>query len=407
VTAIDAAGGERSDAVYFQLDHGSSGRGGVVRLTGVGELEVVSEQSIEIAASPTGAVWFVYKGGVDVLTSEGRKTIELPEAFWPPSHILPAQGHLWVIAITKLGHWDGANWSEPISVGTEPYLRDLWVEEDGTLWVLGKDALYRRTSTGFEAVDAPELGLVPRLYPDAPRLTLKAEEGPFEYVDDKWKPLSFSGARNAMLARYRDDGTLVVLATDEAIVIPPHAPAQKHVLPPELEAHRLDWDFELGSDGRMWIATSQGIAVLDEQMKLQSWHEAGTIPLLRGGVLDVVVLGKGADSLPPAQPVLGRVRGKVLRNGRPFGDENVEMCANPIRGDIGDALSPCSEGTETEFTVEDWTLEDGALELWDVLPGTYYLAAELEEGWWVSPKPVCCEGMVEGKVYEMGKIEIR
>ena len=157
----------------------------------------------------------------------------------------------------------------------------------------------------------------------------------------------------------------------------------------------------LGIDdsGRVWVGSDTGVTVLAGDTKTE-WP-SGSVPELIGEIEAIVLVGSGPAELPAAGTIRkGGLTGKLLRDGTPLANVEVEICPSP--GMIF-SKSPCADAA-TKFAgkADDkgvWTFNDVPL-------GSYGIAVKIDDKWQITYGHSLGEGMKEGVVFDTGSIPL-
>lgn len=153
--------------------------------------------------------------------------------------------------------------------------------------------------------------------------------------------------------------------------------------------------------GRKWIATDNGLVVLDADNKLVQQWKPGTLPDVNGTIEAMLVVG-GGPALPKAQDVVaGNVSGKVIRGGSPVATVDIEICESPS---TFFKTSPCDDAS---FKKAGKTNEKGEFTFEGVPIGTYSFAVKGGDKWAVMIGSNCCSDMKKGQTYDVGSIELK
>jgi hypothetical protein len=152
--------------------------------------------------------------------------------------------------------------------------------------------------------------------------------------------------------------------------------------------------------GRTWLSTDNGIVIVEPGGKAVEWV-SGSVPELAGAIKDIVVAGAGPE-LPmgsSAEVAKGGVTGKLVRAGSALEGVEIEICAKPK---WVFQSSPCAEAPFHKSTKTD---AQGVFSFTEVPLGTYRFGIFLDGKWRVTPRD-CCQGMQEGKSYDLGAIDL-
>jgi hypothetical protein len=152
--------------------------------------------------------------------------------------------------------------------------------------------------------------------------------------------------------------------------------------------------------GRVWVGSDAGVSVLGPGEAKTEWP-TGSVPELIGEVNAIVVVGSGPTELPASGAIrTGGLTGKLLRDGAPLANVEVEICPSP---GMVFSKSPCADAT-TKFSGKaddkgQWTFNDVPL-------GTYGIAVKIADKWQITFGHTLGEGMKEGQVFDTGSIPL-
>lgn len=159
--------------------------------------------------------------------------------------------------------------------------------------------------------------------------------------------------------------------------------AWKKVLVGGMEAQTKPRDLAFDAKGRMWIASSWGLGVVENNVA-KFWRMANSdVPF--DDMRTLVMAGKGPGSLPMMQDKpTGGIKGKLEGEGNAgLADARVEFCNVRLSRfttfKSGD--TPCSTQAPLTFTTR--TGKDGTFNVEKVPPGDYSVTVEREAGKWV------------------------
>ena len=129
----------------------------------------------------------------------------------------------------------------------------------------------------------------------------------------------------------------------------------------------------------------------------------GTLPGLSGAPRDILVRGRGPQTLPPAGPPrTGSLRGVVYLDGLPLPRAAIELCPHPLMIQP----HPC-DGSEPRLATS--TTADGSWELKDVPLGSLGITVQTPEGWKIAfqaSKLLDKQGIKEGETLDLGSIDV-
>jgi ligand-binding sensor domain-containing protein len=385
---------------YFAL---SSGCGGIVGLS-EGEFVDVNECGTRLDADPSGNVFASYA------TYDGSITKVFIEPIAPAGEAIPlppeaktdlrfeaiGNGQFWGAAGSHVAFYDGKTWRMDSVEGTikkkSATAAHLLVDKTGALWVASYSEIYRHGPSGYELVpvagitDLTTFAFSTAANGDA---WLSRSSGPPLHLEDgQWQPVAFTLPGHEIAGgplAVRSDGTLAMwMDKSERLVFRTTAGAVHDFQPADVD---MVTAMEADDAGRLWLWTNTGIVVVGSDLRsVERSYPVETIPELRASepgeharVGDILV--QGTPTLAKADRPHSRVRGVLVRNGKPLAGAEIEMCTDPIDGNLGSFASPC-EGAD--FVRSDETEDDGSFLLSNVKVGLYEIAVrdrDAPHGW--------------------------
>ena len=385
------ADGEPSDAVYFVLNEGPKGYGGLVRLAG-GKFERVSDSGSRFVQTRSGSrllagmappsrSWFRELG------SPSRVDID-PGLGWVQG-IDSTGDRVSVLGLQGVGDFLGGQWSVTPRTKIGSNLRDLIIDAAGVVWVLSGNAVFRKSDDAFVSVGPPGTVRFRRfLRGPGDAIAVMHDRGVIARAGDGWVDVKTGSPPTASLsaAVFRADGTLLVAqgATLYATKENKHRSVPLSDLGLTVRSVSV-----LAADAgmRTWMSTEAGLFVLSKEFdRIVGRWPRGSERVLRGGIRAIHPVG-GPVSLPAPGRVDGHVVGRVVQKGKPVANTTIELCAEPIRGDLGSMGSPCeAPSVERPFTARTRTRPDGTFELWEIPPEPFAIAVQISgTRWHVTP----------------------
>lgn len=380
---------------------GAQGR--IVHLDAQGRLTDTGLLGRTIAHGLDGQVYSLTMGGrVEALSRGTVERVVLEAAGGDMARLaVESPERLWIASHDGLRRFEGGAWT---TVSTERSLAyegwaSLAVDGHGAAWVIGYRNVFHVTDGRVEPVLSGEyLGFART--PDGSILAVG------HHALMRWNADAFAAVELELRegdeivgATYRDDGALIV-ATEPDPMLHVLAEGAWRVLDLRALGVPARWVTPLATDGRgrTWASTDAGLVVLDGSFALERWIPAGSVPALRGGVRDMLVLG-GGPAPPEAGRVDGRVHGRLLQGDEPVARQWLFLCAD---------VPECAGGANGPGLRETTTNADGTFDLWEVVPGEYGLAMqrEGEETWRTVEQLGCCTAMQPGTTFDLGDIDL-
>lgn len=331
----------------------------------------------DVALGPRGALWLSDWDGITVLAPDGavRRHARLREGTRPERMVVRADDDVWAVTSDSewdLIHFDGQRWATVRRRAQFPgrfednKIEGLAVTRDG-VWVSTWNGLWRGVGDDWRRIDPPDGVEGPAdLWAHRDRVIAGYLDRAFVREGETWRALDWP--TDASLHRVVGEVGLVAAPRlhDPAVVIgavrgggctatstPVHG---SHV-------HALAVD----GSGRVWLATEEALAVVDDGGRVQMEWTAGRLEGLTGRVRAVVVAGAGPRRLPAARPartweIVGRM--KTHRQGQPLAHAAVELCGSLA---APDRCAPTSSAQATT------TAADGSFRFVDVPEGELHL----------------------------------
>ncbi|MEZ4369149.1 MAG: hypothetical protein R2939_23120 [Kofleriaceae bacterium] len=366
-------------------------------------------QDAEVSAS--GAIYVTGIGGLWEI-EDGKATDLRPKgSFDSYDHVaLAPSGAIWLLGSSGLATLDGGIWTKtPKETFEDVLLKDLVVDSSGRVWVATTKALWRqdgatwtRTDGTFTGTDQPFFGALAA--DGAGRVYVTSIRGIFVLDGGAWRKLGT--AEDAGSTTYdelvvRSDGMVVASGgVDDLLIAPPGGvPITTDAPTLGLEAKRLDV-LAVDGNGRVWLGTDHGLAVIDAAGKLLQQYRPGTLPGVTGKVSVVAVIGGGPALPAPSTAVTGNVVGKVLRDGQPVVGAAIELCASPS---TMFRKTPCGDATLARAAT---TGKDGTFRLTDVPVGKHGFAIKPDDTWRILIGGECCAKLTAGADYDVGSITL-
>jgi hypothetical protein len=318
----------------------------------------------------------------------------------------------WALSYDGVSHYDGSSWAkeDKAALGAgDALLRDIAVADDGAVWVVASSSVHRKKKGGaWEKVDlskatGPGDPFFERVVRGpAGSVYLSYMKGLLVKTGEEWQPLQgdfgFGAPRDISVATQGRVGA--VSGMDDGFIVEAAGTKKLSAASTGIKAKRFE-SLALDDAGRIWLATDNGLAVIDASGKLARQWEPGTLPGLEGAVTRLVVLGAGPTDLPAVGAAeTGTVVGKVTKDGSPITSAKVEICASPS---MIITTTPCGEAPFKKDTQTDAT---GKFTLTEVPIGSYGFAIQAGGQWVITIGSECCTKMKKGQEYDVGTIKL-
>jgi hypothetical protein len=214
------------------------------------------------------------------------------------------------------------------------------------VWGILDQTLHQRVHDRWEAVVSHQ-GVAWRAFvanADEP-LTLVGAMRVMRYAANGWQEVELGRdiGRGVGPVAVGPDGTVVFVKADtqELVTVAPNGARATldllaHAIPPGVVR-------AVARDGRdrTWVASSSGLVVLGPDLAVLRWYAPERNAEGLEHVTDLLVTGRGPAELPPARPVPGQLRGRLLANGQPVAHARIELCEEPLE-ELGTGYtSPC------------------------------------------------------------------
>jgi hypothetical protein len=345
-------------------------------------------------------------GKLDKLSSDGVAPLVRDLAVGP-------DGHVWTITVEGVGHYDGKTWSTEEKAKIDPSstgLQSIAIDTKGRVWVAGLKSIFLREGDAWKTVDTSKAapgalfeklapGLSGEVYAAVAKGLLKMTGESVELV--RYGIDDYVGSVNQLAVG--PEGELYALAgITGVVVVPTRAGVSPKLLPPDWSSLKAGNIKSLAVDGagRSWIATENGMLLIDRKGAVTQWPN-GSVKELAPGVEAIYVVGSG-PTLPEVGPAAkGSIRGKLFKDGAAAFDRDIEVCASPS---MLFEKTPCSSAAFYRSVTTD---KEGTFLFEGVPLGTYGFAIKKPDGKWGITPVDCCSKMQEGKVFDIGTIELK
>ncbi len=393
--------------------------GGLVRIPGTGaELHAVAGVTGPVralAADAGGRVYAVGPGSVHRI-DDGVVTGTLPAVEVGSAGALHAvsERDLWLLGSEGLAHFDGDGWTvTPVAeLGLEGP-RDVTVDTQGRVWLLGRAAVVRRDGDRSSPVTLLRDARGLHGFVDWPGqvLSISHLSGVDHVLGETWTQVNLAFVFGANVTTGRTFNTIAVdhgggtttVVSPQGVTAGTGAERRMYEVGDEKHPVTELRGVEVDGRGRSWVIADGGLLLLDPADHEPTWIGPGAIRGVEGEVAHLLALGQGPPLPPLVDPGRGAVKGVLQHRGQPLAGATIELCSFPDLG--GSKGRPC-EFTEHIFGAT--TAADGSFEVQDVLPGRYRMAVhEASKDWRYLPVEKCCLATRPGAPQDLGIIDTR
>lgn len=376
---------------------------GLVRVSD-GKAETLIEHQypvMDIAIDAQGVVYVAAIGGAWSIV--GSKVTKLPVEDRSYQRIVVGpDGEVWALEHERVDRWDGKAWTDTGYAGESA--EDLAVDGAGRVWVATSDVLWRREGTTWRKVDGKFTGTRQPYFErivagPAGEVYVSCFTGVFVSAGDTWKKVFSAGSELAVGA----DGLLATSSYQGvALRAPDGAPRRLQLAKTGAKARQAKV-MAIDGSGRIWIATENGVVILDRSGALVQQWSPGTVPGITGKIEALAVAGGGPRLPALTTAIRGTVTGKVLSKGKPIAGAAIEMCASPL-GLSYTAKTPCGGAPDAYTGV---TKTDGTFEIAGVAVGSYGFAVRPKRTWFVTiGTEECCTALEAGGTFDIGSLKL-
>ena len=345
-----------------------------------------------------GGLWRIAGGTVEPLPEPGSLPLEALK--------LGPDGVLWATDHRSVHRWDGAWTEEPPATFDGALLMDLAIDLDGRVWVVTSEALWRLDGDRWNRLATPFAGSQP--FFDAIAVAsdgavyVTCLRGLFVHRDGSWRQVPARDTSTLDEVVVGPAGHVVASGgVDDLVVLAPGKPPRTSELGRgPAQARRGDVEAVDGA-GRIWLATDNGLVILDDAGGLVQQWRPGTVDGVAGAITAVAVIGDGPTLPALRAAATGTITGTVVQAGQRVAGARVELCDRPL---TYFQRTPCDASSLTRSAT---TAADGSFRLDDVPVGSYGFAVKPGKTWLVLIDRSCCTDLVDGGTYDIGAITLR
>ncbi len=256
-------------------------------------------------------------------------------------------GSVWAVLGRNLARYDGGEWkplAEAPSLPSEHVrFSDATVDKDGRIWLVHSGGLSVHDGTAWTSHKENLTGPAGIAVDSNGKAWIAVIDGLRVFSGGTWQKALIGG------------------------------------MEPQIKPRDLAFD----GKGRLWMATSWGLGVVENNVG-RFWRIANSdVPF--DDMRTVVIAGAGPAALPPSQDKpTGGIKGKLEGdNNAGLDDVRVEFCNVRLSRftTFRSGETPCSTQAPLTFTAR--TAKDGSFSVEKVPPGDYSIVVEREAGKWV------------------------
>ena len=256
-------------------------------------------------------------------------------------------GSLWAVLGRSLARYEGGEWKAIADLPTLPneHVRfaDAVADKDGKLWLVHSGGLSMHDGKAWTTHKESLIGPSGIAVDGSGSVWIAVHDGIRTFAGGTWKKALIGG------------------------------------MEPQIKPRDLAFD----AKGRLWMATSWGLGVVENNVA-KFWRMSNSdVPF--DDMRTLVMAGKGPANLPAAQDKpAGSIKGKLEgEDNAGLADVRIEFCNMRLSRfttfKAGD--TPCS--TQAPLTFSTRTDKDGSFSVEKVPPGDYSIVVEREAGKWV------------------------
>jgi hypothetical protein len=381
---------------------------GVYRLED-GKVEKVLDASgaYDMEIGPDGAIWLANASIFKIQNGKG----ELATQGYVTDLAIGTDGVVWAagtLASKKFGKVVGREWKdEPLPEDPPNGFEFIGIDAKNNMYAATHTDVYRRKDGAWEKLD------LKKLLPPGPRGFRGFRSGPggaFYIIegsailslgeDGAWSRVDAGNSLIFSRVTVSASGDLAAQATGSfAVVSPKKKPEQRSIESVGIKAGIIE-SFALDGQGRRWLGTDNGLVILSPKGEVLQHWKPGSLP---STVKYILVIGAG-PALPaaPPEPVMGSMKGTIVREGKPVAGVDVEICDVPTITFAG--RSPCSASAVNLAVKTD---AQGAFRIANVPQMGVGFAFGEKGKWLVRTNAKCCTQLTQGGEVDVGEIELK
>jgi ligand-binding sensor domain-containing protein len=326
--------------------------------------------------------------GVSLFDGEEWENITKPDDYSTADGIACGEDdEIWIAHFKGVSRYADDEWttygSSELATGdsANDLVYDVAIDEDGKVWVVtsrsvasfddGEWTIFQK-GEGFEG----DVFFDALVLDSSGRPWVGYASGVAVYEDEQWKMIEKEGYVSVKGMSFDAQGHLWMATLSNGAWVYDGNSWTDYTLESEnLPSNQVD-SVVGDSQGRVWLGTSYGLAVLDDD-EWQIYRMDNSE--LADNIIEFVVVVKDGPSIPDVEKEQDASLTGILEDADEdaLSDTRVEICVEPL-GSTFDGDTPCSD---QPFFLSTETDNDGEFTFEDVPPGYYVLVAETESGW--------------------------
>lgn len=326
--------------------------------------------------------------GVSFFDGEDWEHIAKPDDFSSADGIACGEdGEIWIAHFKGVSRYFDGEWttygSSKLATGdsANDLVYDVAVDEDGKVWAVTSRSVAMFDDDEWTIFQKGD-GFEEDMFFDA--LALDSEGRPWVgysngvavYEDEQWKLLNKPGFDTIKGITFNAEGHLWLATLSNGAT----AYNGNTWTTYNLEEENLPSDHVTSvagdSQGRVWLGTTYGLAVLDDG-EWETYRMDNSD--LADNLIEFVAVVKDGPSIPDTDEKTEASMTGILQDAdeEALADTRVEICVETI-GSTFSGDTPCSD---QPFFLSTETDDDGEFTFRDIPPGYYVLVAETDSGW--------------------------
>jgi hypothetical protein len=374
-----------------------------------------SKLLLQLDMGPDGKPWLL--GDEDVMRIEGdTATVVAKTSFKQTGSVeafaVDGDGHVWTVGFKGVAHWDGKAWTleDKSALGSEvTLLKGIAVDKANKVWVVSSHRLHVKDGDTWKEVDLGTIGKERQPYFAA--LVLHPKTGAVHAVASTFVveavaldavrelPVHGEGTSSYGVLAFAANGVGALVTDPEHVARFVDGAITRYDLGEDFVGTRVH-HVEVDGQGRVWVTTDAGIAVLGPAAERVEW-KTGSIPELAGKIEGLLVVGAGPQLPEVGEVQKGTLQGKILIDNAPLAESDIEMCPEPA---TFIEKSPC-EASPVKFSGK--TGPDGSFRFADAPLGAYGIAVRIGAKWKTTLAGQYGAEMKPGETHDVGTLKFK